>query len=85
MFPLRVCWAVYDILSKMKKMASTAPHQRRRRVTSIKGDESLPPSPVPLFAIILPAYKEEMETLEETLQVLASHPQATYSYDVRDS
>lgn len=83
LFPLRVCWAVYDILVKMKEAASEAPYLRRRRAASITGDESLPASPIPLFAIILPAYKEDLEMLEETLQVLASHPQATYCYDVR--
>jgi len=36
-----------------------------------------------LHAIILPNYKEDMETLKETLEVLASHPQAKSSYEVR--
>ncbi|KAF2772456.1 hypothetical protein EJ03DRAFT_266627 [Teratosphaeria nubilosa] len=38
--------------------------------------------PTPLFVILLPAYKEEMATLEETLRVLASHPQAKHSYHI---
>ena len=33
-------------------------------------------------AIVVPNYKEEMDTLRETLDVLASHPQAAISYDV---
>lgn len=35
-----------------------------------------------IHAIIIPNYKEEMDTLKETLDVLASHPQAHLSYDV---
>jgi hypothetical protein len=35
-----------------------------------------------LHAIILPNYKEDMDTLKETLEVLASHPQAKSSYEV---
>ncbi|KAF4342116.1 hypothetical protein FBEOM_3946 [Fusarium beomiforme] len=35
-----------------------------------------------VHAIIIPNYKEELDTLRETLDVLASHPQAHYSYDV---
>jgi hypothetical protein len=36
-----------------------------------------------VHAIILPNYKEEMETLRETLEVLASHQLARSSYEVR--
>lgn len=35
-----------------------------------------------IHAIVIPNYKEEMDTLKETLEVLASHPQAHCSYDV---
>lgn len=35
-----------------------------------------------IHAIIVPNYKEEMDTLRETLEVLASHPQARETYDV---
>ncbi|KAM0437718.1 hypothetical protein ACHAPT_002083 [Fusarium lateritium] len=35
-----------------------------------------------IHAIIIPNYKEEPDTLKETLEVLASHPQAQDSYDV---
>ncbi|KAK2591075.1 hypothetical protein QQS21_011231 [Conoideocrella luteorostrata] len=40
-----------------------------------------PEDPV-VHAIIIPNYKEEMDTLKETLEVLASHSQARYSYDI---
>lgn len=35
-----------------------------------------------IHAIIIPNYKEDVEGLRETLDVLASHPQARVSYDV---
>lgn len=35
-----------------------------------------------IHAIIIPNYKEEYDTLRETLEVLASHPRAQDSYDV---
>lgn len=35
-----------------------------------------------VHAIVIPNYKEEMDTLRETLEVLSSHPQARDSYDV---
>ena len=38
-----------------------------------------------IHAIVLPNYKEEMDTLRETLDVLASHPQARNCYDVSSS
>jgi hypothetical protein len=38
-----------------------------------------------IHAIVIPNYKEEMDTLKETLDVLASHPLARTSYDVGGS
>ncbi|KAI5861830.1 glycosyl transferase family group 2-domain-containing protein [Durotheca rogersii] len=35
-----------------------------------------------VHAIIIPNYKEEVDSLRETLDVLASHPTARYSYDI---
>ena len=35
-----------------------------------------------LFAIIVPSYKETFDTLNDTLQVLAAHPNARSSYHV---
>ncbi|KAH8736997.1 glycosyl transferase family group 2-domain-containing protein [Ilyonectria robusta] len=35
-----------------------------------------------IHAIVIPNYKEEYDTLKETLEVLASHPRAQDSYDV---
>jgi hypothetical protein len=38
-----------------------------------------------IHAILVPNYKEELDGLRETLDVLASHPQARSSYDVSNS
>jgi len=35
-----------------------------------------------IHAIIIPNYNEDIDTLRETLEVLASHPQASTAYDV---
>jgi hypothetical protein len=36
-----------------------------------------------VMAIVIPAYKESVDTMRETLDVLASHEGAPHSYDVR--
>ncbi|KAL1841601.1 hypothetical protein VTJ49DRAFT_6911 [Mycothermus thermophilus] len=38
-----------------------------------------------IHAIVIPNYKEEVETLRETLEVLASHSQARNTYDVSET
>jgi len=83
-FPVRVCWSMVDMIRRMKDATRVMPNTRRRRAASIKSDEGDFTFPVPLFVIIIPAYKEEMETLETTLRVLASHSQARHCYHVRD-
>jgi hypothetical protein len=37
----------------------------------------------PIHAVLIPNYKEDIDVLRETLDVLASHPQARRRYDVR--
>jgi hypothetical protein len=81
-FPARVCYSMLDMNKRMKDASTVMPNTRRRRVASLKNDEGDKIFPVPLFVIILPAYKEEMDTLEMTLKVLASHPQARHCYHV---
>jgi len=81
-FPLRVCWSMIDMIRRMKDATALMPNTRRRRAGSVKSDECDFTFPVPLFVIIIPAYKEEVETLEMTLRVLASHSQARHCYHV---
>jgi hypothetical protein len=45
--------------------------------------DTTPATEAVIHAIIIPNYKEELDTLTETLDVLASHPQARDCYDVR--
>ncbi|CAK4024836.1 hypothetical protein AC578_2731 [Lecanosticta acicola] len=81
-FPARVCLSMAHVLKKTRETLQDLPSGRRPRVQSVQNEEKAVQVPVPLFAIILPAYKEEMATLEETLRVLASHTQARQSYHV---
>lgn len=46
-----------------------------------EGKDGIQSGPI-IHAIVIPNYKEEEETLRETLDVLASHPQAQSCYDV---
>jgi hypothetical protein len=114
-FPIRSCWAVFNITGSLKKAARTRAmrdikfgHRRRGSSTSLSssetltssrdisstssseagdlelegyGDGDIAPDRV-IHAIVIPNYKEENDTLRETLEVLASHPQARNTYDV---
>ncbi|KAK4548738.1 hypothetical protein LTR36_008511 [Oleoguttula mirabilis] len=81
-FPARVFFALGEVMARMKETASIKDDPRRRRTQSVKSEKGTTTFPDPLFVIILPAYKEEMSLLEETLRVLGSHSQARYSYHV---
>lgn len=81
-FPARVCWAMGDVIRHMKELASIKDSPKKRRGQILKGDRGCMTLQTPMFVIILPAYKEEITTLEETLRVLASHPRARQSYHV---
>jgi hypothetical protein len=112
-FPIRACWAVWDLTRSLKKVARNKSlkdfkysHQRRLSSTSLSSAETLTSSQSSssseagdvemgvytdtadidqdriIHAILIPNYKEELDGLRETLDVLASHPQARYQYDV---
>ncbi|KAI6907613.1 hypothetical protein D0869_12121 [Hortaea werneckii] len=81
-FPARVCWAMGDVIRHMKELASIKDSPKKRRGQILKGDRGCMTLQTPMFVIILPAYKEEITTLEETLRVLASHPRARQSYHI---
>lgn len=82
-FPLRVIWSIRNVITKIRESAIDLPIGRGRGLPKVKSKEEKEVIPTPLFVIILPAYKEEMSTLEETLKVLASHDQAAESFHVR--
>ena len=82
-FPARVCWAMGDVIKKVKETASSTDKSEKRKSQTVKiGKGKSTTFQVPIFVVIIPAYKEEMETLEETIKVLASHAQARSSYHV---
>ena len=81
-FPARVCWAMGDVIRHLKESASIKDSPKKRRGQTLRGDRGSTALQIPMFVIILPAYKEEITTLEETLRVLASHPRAQQSYHV---
>jgi len=81
LFPARVCYALGHVIKEIKENAALA--NDRRYVSNIQTVETEKgTTPAPLFVILLPAYKEDMGTLEETLRVLASHAQARHCYHV---
>lgn len=112
-FPLRSCWAMWDLTRSLKRAAHSKAlqslkfaHRRRGSSTSLSSSETLTsshgssasseagdlepelytdgdaePDSV-IHAIVIPNYKEELDTLRETLEVLGCHPQARNSYDV---
>lgn len=118
-FPLRACWAIWDITTSLRETAQNtvnldsfrSEHRRRNSSASIAsshaptlsqatsgassevGDidcESATDSDTVvgtldqiIHAIVIPNYKEEVDTLRETLDVLASHSHARFTYDVR--
>jgi hypothetical protein len=82
-FPARVCWSIGDVIKKMEESAALTKWPKRRQMQSVKNGQGTTSYPTPTFVIIIPAYKEEMATLEETLKVLGSHVQARHSYHVR--
>ena len=68
-----------SLLSLAPSNASSTPDAPLSRVSTPKMgsfEESV------VHAIILPSYKEDMDTMRETLSVLASHILAKSSYDV---
>lgn len=83
LFPARVCWAIGDIMKKTRETAGLKDDPKSRKTVTVKKGQETMTYPSPLFVIIVPAYKEAVETLEETLRVLASHPQARHAYHVR--
>lgn len=81
-YPLRVCYSIRDVTKRMKEASSETVTSQIGPGPDTKHVKESPQPQCPLFAIILPAYKEEVSTLEETLRVLAAHPQARESYHV---
>ena len=87
LFPLRLCRAVRSATSAIQQ----AQYQSGNFLSDKEKDNDGGSAKLRsrdgeeeeiIHAIIIPIYKEEVETLEDTLNVLASHPAAKQTYDV---
>jgi hypothetical protein len=86
-FPLRLCAAVHSATKQIQATHNCQKGFAGEDVSSrLVGPEHIKPgaaqSSSVTMAIILPSYKEEVEILEASLRVLASHRHAKTSYDV---
>lgn len=70
-----------ETLTSSRDLSSTSSSEAGDLDTECYLDPDIAPDRV-IHAIVIPNYKEENDTLRETLEVLASHPQARNTYDV---
>ena len=80
-FPIRLCFALYDLLQRIR----AASHELMYNDQKLSLVQDLPiklESPSAIHAIIIPSHREELDTLTDTLSVLAVHPAAATTYDV---
>ncbi|KAK3693554.1 glycosyl transferase family group 2-domain-containing protein [Podospora appendiculata] len=70
-----------ETLTSSRDLGSTSSSEAGDLDPEVYADADIAPDRV-IHAIIIPNYKEENDTLRETLEILASHPQARNTYDV---
>ncbi|KAL2015091.1 hypothetical protein VTK56DRAFT_6316 [Thermocarpiscus australiensis] len=70
-----------ETLTSSKDLSSTSSSEAGDLDPECYADGDIAPDRV-IHAIVIPNYKEENDTLRETLEVLASHPQARNTYDI---
>lgn len=70
-----------ETLTSSRELSSTSSSEAGDLDPDCYADGDIAPDRV-IHAIVIPNYKEENDTLRETLEVLASHPQARNTYDV---
>ncbi|KAK3341152.1 glycosyl transferase family group 2-domain-containing protein [Lasiosphaeria hispida] len=70
-----------ETLTSSRDLSSTSSSEAGDLDPEFYTDGDIAPDRV-IHAIVIPNYKEENDTLKETLEVLASHPQARNTYDV---
>ncbi|KAK3986693.1 glycosyl transferase family group 2-domain-containing protein [Cladorrhinum sp. PSN332] len=76
-----VSLASSETLTSSRELSSTSSSEAGDVDTDCYIDGDVAPDRI-IHAIVIPNYKEENDTLRETLEVLASHPQARNTYDV---
>jgi hypothetical protein len=80
-FPIRLCWALFDLLRKLERTATEyVPYQVENHYNNARNAHKS--HGTTMHAILLPNYKEDIETLSDTLRVLSAHPMAERAYDV---
>jgi hypothetical protein len=70
-----------ETLTSSRDISSTSSSEAGDLDPECYADADIAPDRI-IHAIVIPNYKEENDTLRETLEVLASHPQARNTYDV---
>jgi hypothetical protein len=95
LFPLRLCASAWAATRDIRAThASSKTSTRNAHPAEELRNEHLDPDPQQdilktsgsvKMAVVLPSYKEDIEILESSLRVLASHTMARSSYDVRHS
>jgi hypothetical protein len=70
-----------ETLTSSRELSSSSSSEAGDLDPELFNDGDIAPDRI-VHAIVIPNYKEENETLRETLEVLASHPQARNTYDV---
>jgi hypothetical protein len=70
-----------ETLTSSRDLSSTSSSEAGDLDPECYADSDIAPDRI-IHAIVIPNYKEENDTLRETLEVLASHPQARDTYDV---
>jgi hypothetical protein len=70
-----------ETLTSSRDISSTSSSEAGDLDPDCYADGDIAPDRI-IHAIVIPNYKEENDTLRETLEVLASHPQARNTYDV---
>ena len=70
-----------ETLTSSRDVSSSSSSEAGDLDIELNADADIAPDRI-IHAIIIPNYKEENDTLRETLEVLASHPQARNTYDV---
>jgi hypothetical protein len=80
-FYVRLVWSTVQLTSRLKAAQAQFCEDVKSDGNHIPGHEDGTSSVI--HAIVIPNYKEEIDVLRETLDVLASHPGARSSYEVR--
>ncbi len=70
-----------ETLTSSRDLSSTSSSEAGDLDPECYAESDIAPDRI-IHAIVIPNYKEENDTLRETLEVLASHPQARDTYDV---